>query len=382
MITTYAQNFEDVLLWRALGHVENGQYVDVGANDPSIDSVTRLFYEHGWRGINIEPMPDMYERLVEARPDDVSLRCAAGDVAGELTLFDVVGTGLSTLDAEQGARLREDGMSVVERSTEIATLNDILTEHAKGPIHFLKIDVEGAEQTVLAGCDLPRWRPWVLVIEATAPRSQRVVAGTWEPGVLAGGYSKAYFDGLNNYYVSDEHPELLDSFHIQPNVFDDFYLPLSHGRISNSEIQAVRQVAQDLATTQTLVVTLEEWGRESEEWAKTIETQLQQSQSQRVEIQAKYDVVRAKNEAMRRSASWRVTFPIRAFSLAARASAHAGAPAAKAFARPVLNAGLNAVRKTPWLKSGLHKVFRAVPVVGSRLEGYAASRPKGSEDRG
>lgn len=380
MITTYAQNFEDVLLWRALGHVENGQYVDVGANDPSIDSVTRLFYEHGWRGINIEPMPDMYERLVEERPGDVSLRCACADVAGEVTLYEVVGTGLSTLDAAQGARLREDGMTVVERSTQIARLDDILAEHANGPIHFLKIDVEGAEQTVLAGCDLHRWRPWVLVVEATAPRSQLVTAAAWEPAVLAGGYSKAYFDGLNNYYVADEHPELLDSFHLQPNVFDDFVLPLTHGLISNAEMQAVQQVTRDLASTQALVGKLEEWGRESEEWAKTIEAQLQQSQSQRVEIQAQYDVARAENEAMRRSASWRVTLPLRAFSMGARASAHAGAPALKAVTRPVLNAGLTAVRKTLWLKSGLHKVFAAVPGVGSRLDGYAAARPGASED--
>ena len=40
---SYAQNFEDVMLRRVLKHVENGFYIDVGAQDPSADSVTKLF---------------------------------------------------------------------------------------------------------------------------------------------------------------------------------------------------------------------------------------------------------------------------------------------------------------------------------------------------
>jgi hypothetical protein len=53
---SYAQNFEDVMLWRALRSLESGFYIDVGANDPTIDSVTKAFYASRWHGINIEPM--------------------------------------------------------------------------------------------------------------------------------------------------------------------------------------------------------------------------------------------------------------------------------------------------------------------------------------
>ncbi|HZF37393.1 MAG TPA: FkbM family methyltransferase, partial [Blastocatellia bacterium] len=42
---SYAQNFEDVMLWRALKHIDRGFYIDVGANDPDLDSVTKAFYE-------------------------------------------------------------------------------------------------------------------------------------------------------------------------------------------------------------------------------------------------------------------------------------------------------------------------------------------------
>jgi hypothetical protein len=52
-LISYAQNAEDVLLWRALGAVQDGFYIDVGANDPQEGSVTKLFYDAGWHGINV-----------------------------------------------------------------------------------------------------------------------------------------------------------------------------------------------------------------------------------------------------------------------------------------------------------------------------------------
>lgn len=44
---SYAQNLEDVRLWRALKLFPRGFYIDVGANHPRIDSVTLAFYERG-----------------------------------------------------------------------------------------------------------------------------------------------------------------------------------------------------------------------------------------------------------------------------------------------------------------------------------------------
>ena len=98
MLISYAQNFEDVMLWRALKHVESGFYIDVGANDPEIDSVTKAFYEQGWWGINIEPIPQWFERLQKERPRDINLQLAAGSEPGEITLFEITDTGLSTAE--------------------------------------------------------------------------------------------------------------------------------------------------------------------------------------------------------------------------------------------------------------------------------------------
>ena len=44
-----------------------GFYVDVGAADPEVDSVTHAFYERGWSGINIEPLDEYFVKLTQAQ---------------------------------------------------------------------------------------------------------------------------------------------------------------------------------------------------------------------------------------------------------------------------------------------------------------------------
>jgi len=97
MKLSYAQNLEDIILWRVFSDVECGVYIDVGANSPEVDSVTKLFYNAGWRGVNIEPVPSSYEELSEHRPGDINIgKCATSEDGQKLTILKVESTGLST----------------------------------------------------------------------------------------------------------------------------------------------------------------------------------------------------------------------------------------------------------------------------------------------
>lgn len=243
---SYSQNAEDVLLWRALGHVADGFYIDVGASDPVEHSVTKAFYERGWRGISIEPLPSFHEQFQQQRPRDVNLAIAAGAKDGELTLYDVPDVrGWASPDQAVAEMHRAEGHAIAELTVPVRTLASVCEEHVRGEIHFLKIDVEGFEADVLRGMDFKRWRPWVLVIEATLPNSRETNHASWEHMVTGQRYRFAWFDGLNRWYVAEEHPELMQHFGIQPNVFDAFISYHLDRAWTNGEAQAAALKASE-----------------------------------------------------------------------------------------------------------------------------------------
>ncbi|QKV54846.1 FkbM family methyltransferase [Comamonas antarctica] len=223
-ITSYAQNFEDVMLWRALGHIKQGFYIDIGAQDPLIDSVSLAFHEHGWKGIHVEPTAHYAELLRRNRPGDTVIQAAVGGESSILRFFEIQETGISTADENIAAQHRESGFDVQEITVPCVTLSEIFNICADQQIHWLKIDVEGFEKQVLASWGTSAARPWILVIESTLPLTQVQTHGDWEQLVVSRDYSPVYFDGLNRYYVSNAHPELNSAFDYPPNVFDRFSL--------------------------------------------------------------------------------------------------------------------------------------------------------------
>jgi FkbM family methyltransferase len=226
MFISYAQNFEDIMLWRALGAQPKGFYIDIGAWLPDRDSVTRAFYERGWHGINVEPNASVFAEIERARPRDVNLRVAVSDAPGRANMHFLNNPGLSTLDASIARKHIADGLVADVQEVKLTTLAELWREYVPDgqEVHFLKVDVEGLETAVLRGNDWEKNRPWVLVVEATYPMSQVETYAEWEPIVQSAGYRLIYADGLNRYYIDPAHEELALAFTYPPNVFDDFRL--------------------------------------------------------------------------------------------------------------------------------------------------------------
>lgn len=224
---SYAQNFEDVILNRALSHVSNGFYIDVGASDPLELSVTKAFYTKGWRGINIEPLESCFKALVIDRPEDINLNIAIADYDGMLELFGVRApnasfNGLSTTNRDYALTHSQAGFELESISVPCYQLKTILSQHKFTEVHFMKIDVEGAEKQVLEGLFLTNVRPWVILAESTKPLSTVDFSFEWENIILGNEYEFVYFDGLNKFYLAKEHIDLKKDFQVPLNVFDDF----------------------------------------------------------------------------------------------------------------------------------------------------------------
>ncbi|WOB44716.1 FkbM family methyltransferase [Thermoleptolyngbya oregonensis NK1-22] len=227
MFISYAQHFEDVLLWRALKHVEDGFYIDVGAFHPEIASVSKAFYDNGWRGVHVEPLRQYAALLREHRPDEVVLEVALTEKSGIITFYEISDAGLSTGDATIAEGHRQQGFLVQEITVPCIPMADIFQRYGDRPIHWLKIDVEGLERSVLRGWGDSPVRPWIVVIESTLPNTTTDTHDHWETELTLRGYTSVLFDGLNRYYVSDRHPELKDALQYGVSVFDEFAFSLT-----------------------------------------------------------------------------------------------------------------------------------------------------------
>lgn len=201
---SYAQDKEDLILADILKDVKEGFYVDVGANSPTVYSVTKLFYEQGWNGINIEPLPDMFNELCAERERDININVAVSNKDGEMRLhLDGMGSTLSETVVKDN-RIENSPTIIVE----VKTLATILSDVKPKDIHFCKVDVEGFEKQVLEGMDW-NYRPWVFCMESTKPNTEILCHEEWEYILIDHGYTLRYIHGINRYYIdSDNHSEL------------------------------------------------------------------------------------------------------------------------------------------------------------------------------
>jgi len=193
-----AHNGEDVNIDRLLGVLNTGFYVDVGANEPLANSNTHHLYVRGWRGIDIEPNESLALRLKSHHPENTVLNCAAGREAGKLDFY--------CCDNHECSSFRQDVMKKVSTAyhtitAKIMPLNTLLERYlGDNELVLISIDTEGWEKEVLAGFDMKRWQPRLMVIESVFPNSTIPCYEEWEPTVIEQGYNCVLDDGFNRYY--------------------------------------------------------------------------------------------------------------------------------------------------------------------------------------
>ena len=138
------------MLWRALGNIESGAYVDIGARHPVIDSIGYAFYDHGWRGVNVEPGSSQAALFRAERPRDITIEAMAAEHPGILPFYETPGGGLSTGRKDIAEEHRKIlARAITETFVTAITLDDALSIAPREEFHWLKTDVEGYERNVL-----------------------------------------------------------------------------------------------------------------------------------------------------------------------------------------------------------------------------------------
>ena len=156
-MTFYSQFRQDEFLETIFKGFKHGIFVDVGAHDGKTFNNTLYFEEtHGWTGTNIEPIPAVYEKLRTNRPNCLNMNYAIDEADGEADFVCNTGhtemlSGLyEHLDPRHISRIKEENKEFAAEPTIITVptkrLESVISyKH----VHYLSIDVEGAEKQVI-----------------------------------------------------------------------------------------------------------------------------------------------------------------------------------------------------------------------------------------
>ena len=160
--------------------VTDGYFVDIGSGHGTIGSNSRTLEERGWKGVCIDPFPvhmegrtcKMFKEAVFSKPGLVMAFHTAGGLGG-------IGDTLGQWN-ETAARAPTVSVTTV-------TLDDILARAGAPPfIHFMSLDVEGAELEALRAFPFDRYRvgAWTIEHNREEPKRSQIVALLAQHGYL------------------------------------------------------------------------------------------------------------------------------------------------------------------------------------------------------
>jgi len=169
---SYSQDGEDLVLKAIMNkrYTHNGFYVDVGAHHPFRFSNTAIFYKKGWKGINIEPTPNLITAFNKYRKRDINLNVGIAEKEGELTFYEFDEPALNSFNKDLSVdRNNNTSYNIIsQKQIKVFTLEQILDKYMNKNqnIDFITIDVEGLDLSVLSSNNWEKYRPNYVLVEA------------------------------------------------------------------------------------------------------------------------------------------------------------------------------------------------------------------------
>ena len=159
---SYSGGAQDLIINYFFKDKKKGVYIDVGCYHPYNGNNTKLLYDRGWSGINIDLDFHTIDFFNFIRKRDENINIAISEKEGEKDLYFFHNrSAINSLSEIRKKYAKEI------KSIKTKTLNFIIEnskfKHEK--INLLSIDVEGHEIEVLRSIDLKKYFPDMIVIE-------------------------------------------------------------------------------------------------------------------------------------------------------------------------------------------------------------------------
>lgn len=208
---SFAKSGDDIQLNKLIKNDSPGVYVDIGCWHPIKASNTYFFYLRGWKGICIDPNPDLKPIFNKYRENDIFLNAAISNTNKNLKYYSLQkaydSMNTVNIDFIKFHNLENQIESVVEIPS--LSLKSVLEKYLLKTerLDFFDIDVEGLDIEVLKSNDWKKYRPKIIMIESrlnvSADISSEIVTYLKEKGYRLLG--KTIIEGdLGNLFLIDE----------------------------------------------------------------------------------------------------------------------------------------------------------------------------------
>ncbi|HEY9874749.1 MAG TPA: FkbM family methyltransferase [Candidatus Obscuribacterales bacterium] len=164
-----------------------GFFIEVGGNDGFSQSNTYYLESiKGWRGILIEPIPELYRECVQERPNSKVYNCALVSANYSEAFVTMKYGDLMSLvdDAFDSREAQAKHLATASNYYKIKpyevqvparTLTSILDELNVKQIDLFSLDVEGYELNVLQGLDFDKYQPHYILIECLDQKAKQTI---------------------------------------------------------------------------------------------------------------------------------------------------------------------------------------------------------------
>jgi len=165
----YSHFDEELIIRDFFQDRKDGFFVDVGCAWPIKSNNTYYLEKHlEWRGVGIDALSDYAPEWKEKRPNSKFLNFLITESSGGSgTFYKSESLGISSTDRNHAAGKNFNAsLKTEEIHVPMTSLNNLLDREGIKKIDLLSIDIEGHELAALAGLDLERFSPDLIVTEA------------------------------------------------------------------------------------------------------------------------------------------------------------------------------------------------------------------------